>query len=638
MRRFAKLGTLLLAICSAGCLPSDPGTKGSDSSSNSSRNGLGQHTRAPKKIAPNILQTRAFKEAPMLTERVRSGDLPPVSERLPENPVVIVPMEEIGTYGGTLRRALTGDIAQTPGVSKTLNENLMGYERPLPKSILYNLAEHYEFQDNGKTAVFKIRKGIKWSDGAPFTVDDILFWYNDVTRNDEARASPLFPSAWLVEGKQIEMDKMDDLTLRVRSHKPLGRLLNLLCGDWIAFPKHVLKDLHPIYNPEADYQTFKDSTTTAQMLYNPKYPRLSAWHPVEWTRGQRIIYERNPYYFKVDSAGNQLPYTDRLQFTIIQDTQVLLLKFINGEIDLLGRYAQVSMFSTLKSEEGRGIFKIHLGVPAVVSTFRPNWDAPRPELAEAFRDLRVRKALSFAINREEINQILYHGLLEPASYSFGPASQYYSEEAAQMYSKFDPDEARRLLDEAGYTDRDKDGIREFKNGEAFRFTIDVIPGMGVDICQLAADHWRKIGIAVDLNIALRDIVFPRWSSGEFDMWWWWAWSDDPVVDRGDWGMMGPNLPGWHRTAKQQGPAWLHEVTKLVEEAGTSVDTARVNRNFRRVRDLHSENIPVIIPGFAYHLWGSNTRLGNVPDEGMVANAYRGWSRPVFHEQIFVRTQ
>ena len=596
----------------------------------------GQKTSAPEVIDPGVLKNRTFGEAPTLAERVRNEVLPPVSERLPDNPLVVVPLDEIGRYGGTINRALTGDIVQTPGVSKTLNENLMGYERPLPKSILYNLAEYYEFREEGKEAVFKIRKGIKWSDGVPFTVDDILFWYYDMTVNDDARSNPLFPSAWLVEGKRIEMEKIDDHALRFRSHKPMGRILDILCSDWIALPKHYYMRYHPKYNPAADYESLRDSTTTAQLLYKPGTPKISAWMPVEWIRGQRLTFERNPYYFKVDSEGNQLPYADRLVFNIIQDTEVILLKFVNGELDLLGRYAQVSMFPTMKTEEGNGKFVIRLGMPVPVSQLRINWDTPRPELRRAFRDKRVRVALSHAMNRDEIREILFHGLLEPASHAFAPASRYYSKEAAQKYAEYNPEKARQLLDEAGYVDLDGDGIRELDDGSPFVFTIDVIPSMGVDVCELVRDHWRAVGIDSNLNIALRDIVFPKWSNGEFEMFWWWSWSDDPVARPQDWGIMGPNQPVWHRNAATEGPEWLHEATRLLNEIATTVDTALVRKNMNRIRDLHADHIPLLIPGFGYHVWGSSARLGNVPTKSTTADGYRGWSRPVFHEQLFIK--
>ena len=167
----------ILSLLSNACLAPDP-LRSPDAAG--TRTGSvftkAKKTSAPHELDPAILEKRSFHEAPMLAEKVRRGELPPVAERLPRNPRVIVPLEEIGQYGGRIRRALTGDIVQTPGVSKTLQPSLMGYERPLPKSIELMIAESYTFEDEGRTATFKLREGIKWSDGVPFTVDDILFF------------------------------------------------------------------------------------------------------------------------------------------------------------------------------------------------------------------------------------------------------------------------------------------------------------------------------------------------------------------------------------------------------------------------------------------------------------------------------
>ena len=178
-----------------GCLAPDPGQRAKAGDAVQS-NAVIRESRAPKRLDPAILINRTFGEAPVLAEKVKSGKLPPVSERLPDNPLVVVPMDTIGQYGGILRRALTGDIIQTAGANKTLSENLMGFSRPLPDSIVHNLAENFEFRDEGRTAIFKIRRGIKWSDGVPFTVDDILFWYYDMTFDDNARPhnQPVPPS------------------------------------------------------------------------------------------------------------------------------------------------------------------------------------------------------------------------------------------------------------------------------------------------------------------------------------------------------------------------------------------------------------------------------------------------------------
>ena len=433
------------------CLPSDPAwevdrvevTKASGDTERS-------ETTAPQSLDPEILSNRQFGEAPILAEKVGKGLLPPVSERLPANPLVVIPLEEIGKYGGTLRRALTGDIIQTAGLSKTLSDGLMGYERPVPKSIQHNLAESHSFSEDGLEAIFNVRKGIRWSDGHPFTVDDILFWYYDTQFDDNARPhnQPIPPTVFTVDGKPIKLEKIDDHTLKVSSEKPLGRILNAFCADTVARPKHVMSKWHPKYNPEATYDEFKERATDARMAYEPGVPKLKAWIPVEWIRGQRIVYERNPYYWKVDSAGNQLPYADRLVFNVIPDPQVILLKFINGELDLFGRYSRIDMFPTLKAEEANGEFKVVLVGPGRGPSFYLNWDAPREKIRKAFRDLNVRVAMSHAINREEINKIIYHGLLVPSGYTFGKQNPYFSEEAFKRYTRYDPDYANRLLDES----------------------------------------------------------------------------------------------------------------------------------------------------------------------------------------------
>ena len=637
-RKFA--GGCLLALSALGCLPSDPDLHpGVQVQEAAKAETVRRQTTAPAAIGPDILANRAFKEAPMLAKRVVRGDLPPVSERLPDNPLVVVPMEAIGTYGGRIRRALTGDIVQTAGTSKTLSENLMGYERPLPVSIQFNLAESYAFQDGGKTAIFKIRKGVKWSDGVPFTVDDILFWYYDMILDDNARDDPIPPSVWMVDDRPIQMEKIDGHTLKIMSSKPLGRIRNALCLDVIAYPKHVLAQYHPRYNPDASYEAFRDSTTSAQLIMKPGVPRLSAWVPVEWVRGQRIVYARNPYYWKVDSAGNQLPYADSLSFNVIQNSQVILLKFINGELDLYGRYSQIGAFPTLRAEEKKGTFKLRISGPGSGPAFYLNWDCPKPGLKQAFRDKKVRIALSHAINREEINQIIYFGLLDLAGYSFGPSNPYFSEEAYRKYAEYDPEVARALLDEAGYRDSDGDGYRELVDGSRFEMNIDVTstPETGVDVCELVADHWRAVGIKTNLNASLRDIIWPRRVNGEFDIHYWGLEGpQDPLGRLNDWAIMAPTVPFWHRNASSEGPGWLHEATRCIKRAITTVDTAKVREYMVKARDLHTDHVPVIVVGSAYNVWGAGARLGNVPHDGSAADVHRGWSRPVFHEQIYIK--
>ncbi len=548
-KKLTFLSSIILSIIITGCLAPDPNleplTEVEEEEQSSYRE---VKTTAPASIDPMILANRTFHEAPMLTAKVKAGELPPVNERLPDNPLVVVPLEEIGTYGGTIRRALTGDVIQTQGPVKAFNDNLMGYERPYPpKSIQLNLAESFDLSDDGKTAIAKIRKGVKWSDGVPFTVDDILFWYYDMEFNDDARRAtrPIPPAHWRVDGKPIKFEKIDDHTLKISSPKPLGRVRQALSHEEIAYPKHILAKHHPKYNPEANYKDFRDLTTDSQLIMEPDLPRLSAWVPVEWIRGQRIVYERNPFYWKVDSAGNQLPYADRYTFDIIQDPKVILLKFINSEFDLFGRYFQMDMYPTLKSEEIKGKFKLRVSGPIGAQAYYLNWDAHNPMLREAFRNKNVRMGLSHAINREEIKEIIYFGLLLPSGYSFGPLDPYFSEEVYKKYSEYNPELARELLDREGYRDSDGDGFRELKDGSRFELNIDVTSSqkIAVDVCELVSEHWKAIGIKANLNPALRDIIIPRRLNGEFDIHTWVQEGHTDILGRMfDYGINGPDFP------------------------------------------------------------------------------------------------
>lgn len=634
---------LLFGFCGLlGCLAPDP-MHDSDDVQGQQQHAQVQHvdTKAPLKIDPNILKNRTFLEAPLLAQDVEAGHLPPVSDRLPDNPLVVVPIDTIGRYGGILRRALTGDIVQTAGPSKTLNENLMGFSRPLPDSIELGLAERYAFLDEGRTAIFYLRKGVKWSDGHPFTVDDILFWYYDMIFDDDARNNPFPPAGWMVDGTPVRFEKVDDHTLKIVSPKPLGRVLPELCRDLIAAPKHVLAPLHPKYNTEATYESFRDSTTTGNMILKPGIPRLSAWVPVEWIRGQRVLYKRNPYYWKVDTAGNQLPYADSLAFNIIQDTQVIMLRFMNGELDLFGRYSRVDMLPTLKTEERKGNFEVRITGPNRGPAYHLNWDCPKPLLREAFRKQEVRMALSHAINREEINEIVFHGLLDPAGFSFGPLSPYFNEKMYRMYSEYDPDLANQLLEEAGYIDGDGDGYREFTDGSRFELTIDFVNPGGLfsdhSVSELVAAHWEAVGVKVHLNGALRDIIVPRRYNNEYDVHYWGLEGpNDPLFYAIGWGIFAKNVPYWHQNSFEEGPDWLWEATENMKRAMTTIDTTARRVYMTRARDLHSIHVPIIALGSMYNVWGTSTRLGNVPRENIGDNAFLGWSRPIFHEQIYIK--
>jgi len=592
---------------------------------------------APAEIDASILRERSFGEAPVLAARVQAGELPPVSDRLPKNPLVVRPLREIGRYGGDIRSALTSDLNSYYSVRWALNDNLMGYERPLPNSIQLNLAESFEFSENGHSAVFRIRQGVRWSDGMPLTADDILFYYHDFERNEDARYSPIVSHFWLVGGKPVQLEKIDDFTVRFFADKPLTRILKAVSHDHIALPKHVLAQYHPRYNPNATYEDFRHRTTEVALVLDPAIPHLSAFHPVRWNRGQNVIFERNPYYWKVDTAGNQLPYVDRLVFDVISDLNVIQLKFLSGELDLIGRYSHLASYPVLKADEGRGIYKLHFSGPGPGPVYYLNFQTPDPQLRAAIRDKRVRIALSHAINREEVNQILYHNLLEPCGFSFRRPCPYFSEEDYLRYSEYDPEKSRRLLEEAGYVDADGDGFREFEDGRRFALTLNAAMGYGYeDICEFVAEYWGEVGVKVYLNIAPPQALFPlhvtgEWEVGNQTM----EATVDPLGRPHYWMIIGETFPSWYRNATDA-PDWLLEATRLMTEALETFDTEVAHALMSRVREIYSENVPAIGVGSLYKVWGANVRLGNVPETTAVDDIFFGWDRSLFHEQLFIR--
>jgi peptide/nickel transport system substrate-binding protein len=268
-----------------------------------------------------------------------------------------------------------------------------------------------------------------------------------------------------------------------------------------------------------------------------------------------------------------------------------------------------------------------------------NWDAPNPALREAIRDRSVRMALSHAINREEMSLIGGFGKALPGGYSFNQISPYFSEEAFQMYSEFNPDRSRALLEEAGYRDTDGDGWREFKDGSIFRLTIDILADLDVKnpSGELMRDYWQAIGIKTHLNYGLSDMIYPRRLNGEFEVV---SWSlegpADPLGRPQAWATMTENTPFWHRNSSREGPNWLAEATDSIKEAMSTINPEKVREHMVKVRDLHTENIPVIGTGSLYHVWAYNTRLGNVPDKNTKAHVYRGFSGPVMFEQVFLK--
>ena len=322
-----------------------------------------------------------YREAPGLAKAVAEGTLPPVAQRLPETPLVVKPQEKIGKYGGTWRQALIGG-------SDDLMERTIGYTRlvrwnPEWTNVVPDVAESLSVSPDGTEYTFKLRKGTKWSDGVPFTANDIMFWYNDVLMNREL--TPAAPRWLRSDNDPVVVEKVDDYTFKFRFKQPNGMLPWHLASNWGAdilasSPAHYLKKFHKKYNPDIDQVVKNAGATNWATLFLAKTgigaasarwrdterPVLDPWKlTVPYSGTTQVVAERNPYYFKVDPNGNQLPYIDRVTYDVMGDVQSVVLKATNGELDMQAqRLNSIETSIVLADNRERGDYRLFKVQPA----------------------------------------------------------------------------------------------------------------------------------------------------------------------------------------------------------------------------------------------------------------------------------
>ena len=473
---------------------------------------------------------KKYNEAPMLAELVKSGKLPPVEQRLPvaSDVYVVKPVEEIGQYGGTWRMVVTDPGMGLWNMANEV-EPLIRW-RPDLKGYQPGLAKSWTYSPDGKTCTIVLRKGVKWSDGHPFTVDDLMFWWNDLILNKDYPENP--PRwAWRA-GKLMTVRKVNDYTIQFSFSEPYYTFHAALAqGFWenvgYLAPKHYLSKFHPKYNPQMkDYTKLREIRTNPHL--NPDYPVLYAWKTVSWDAAKGVlIAERNPYYWKVDTQGNQLPYIDRVQVTILQDPKLIPLEAIAGKLDCQVRGFEMRDLSLLMENQEKGGYRVIRweygdgGAPMIFI----DWDIKDPKLRPVFRNQDFRIALSIAINRNRINQIIFQGLgkIQNATMSKyllhynHPEGKKVHEEWAKAYSEYNPAKAKELLDRAGLKDVNNDGFRELPDGTPFKLLFDVgaTDLQSIDACNLIAEDWKAVGVNAAVNAISGELWGARGRSGEF---------------------------------------------------------------------------------------------------------------------------
>jgi len=470
----------------------------------------------------------AYNEAPMLRVKVAAGELPPVEERLPEEPSVVEPLEEIGQYGGTLYV-----FPLNPSPWNDLQESTdrgmhIGRMAEDGTTVLGDLAKGFDFSEDSKSLTIYLREGAKWSDGYPFTADDVVFMFEDMHWNDKVKTWN-----WLLPVKRAI--KIDDYTVRLETDEPypglLPRLVTPAGGDWCAYhPKHYLKKWHIRYNPDADKLAKEEGFDNWWEAFFYHYwwapttdldkPTMQPWILTEFTTTTKV-FERNPYYVKVDTAGNQLPYADRIVSTIV-DPEVYQMKIIAGEASVAYVNTSFDNYPLYKENEEAGGYQVNL-IPGISYTdvgFGLNLNQSDPIKRKLYQDVRFRQALSLAINRAEINDSVFFGRAVPRQMTTLPSSSFYKPEWAEAYAQYDPEEANRLLDEIGLTERDENGFRKRSDGKTVFLLVEHCPelrSVPISALELVKEYWEAVGLKVLVKALGGNIFWDRQQDPDHDI-------------------------------------------------------------------------------------------------------------------------
>ncbi|MBA2469171.1 MAG: ABC transporter substrate-binding protein [Chloroflexia bacterium] len=541
-----------------------------------------------------------FNEAPQLAELVAQGALPSVEERIGQDPLVLAPVHEIGQYGGTWRRGFTGPGDRFNGWRVASGTDALLYYDHTTEHIVPNIARAWEVSEDGRQVTVSLRRGMHWSDGAPFTADDILFWYVYIYGN--AELTPAKTQLMSINAQEGTIEKVDDHTIRFTFADPYYLLPELLAGhtdlgghasqglygNGLFAPAHYLKGFHPSYTPveELDAKIAESGLDSWTLLFlrqndwtvNTELPTLSPWMLRSPSNTATWALERNPYSIWVDTDGNQLPYIDEIVMTLAEDNEVLNLRAVAGEYDFQARSINLLSLPILLENQEQGDYTVSLdpgnyGSDQTIA-FNLSYQAD-PEIARLIGTTDFRRALSLGVDRDQLNETYWLGLGTPGTMApietnvFSPGPEYRT-----MWATYEPDRANQMLDALGMVERDGEGFRlRTDNGERLRLEIQTgVAGLmpGEQIAEMVVQQWREIGIYADVRALETTAGSQRTRANEHQMGTWLPDGNEnlwiyPGMTFSYWmaqTMTGPLHAQWYQSNGAQGlepPEWLSQV-------------------------------------------------------------------------------
>ncbi|WP_161605979.1 ABC transporter substrate-binding protein [Microlunatus speluncae] len=463
------------------------------------------------------------KEAPMLAEQVSAGTLPAVDQRLPKAPRVIEPLERVGQYGGTLQTVLESTDASWLWMT-VVHDHLITWD-PLYTKIIPNIAESFEVEQDGRVYVFRLREGMRWSDGEPLTSGDLTWWHENVLLNE--KITPVVPRTLTSNGKPVQVSANGDWEVTFTFDAPNSLFLEQIAIHGPPFrllPRHYLEKFHKDFNAELKDDWAEDFLAKIDELENIELPVLSAWVPKNpHGDGGRQVWERNPYYWKTDPDGSQLPYIDQVVFTFFSDEGPLLLAAANGDVDIYQRQEVTIPKNRPVLSEG-----MEQGGYSLIKVREPNHNTIGVCLNLNVKDAGKRKmfqnkdfriGLSQAINRQQIIDLVYQRQGRPWQTAPRPEVPFYtSEDFGTQYTEFDLDVAREHFAKAGYSELNADKRLLGEGGKPIVISVlcqSRYPDL-IDAMEFVKRTWNEVGIELRIDTASPELVSTRMEANDYD--------------------------------------------------------------------------------------------------------------------------
>ncbi len=570
-------------------------------------------------------------EAPILAELVREGRLPPVAARVGPEPVVLQGVEGVGRYGGTWQR-LANSYADVSTIQWRLSyPNLIRWS-PLGEPLVPHLAKAWQASPDQRVFTVWLRRGVRWSDGVPFTADDLVYWYEWEVRYFRAAPPRMLRSAAGIG----RVEKVDDYCVRFCFPEPNPLFPYRVASQSNNFedfsdcltPAHYLRRYHPaLGDPALIARTMRAlNLSTPIAVYrrmkhylNPDHPRLWPWIYRSRAQTPPYVFVRNPYYFAVDPQGNQLPYLDRLVVDV-RLASLLDVAASAGDVSMQDRHIRYEDHVLLAGEARRNGYRVLDWFPATRSLFtiypvlNRRVDPGRPETAwkhALLNDRRFRQALSLAINRREIIEAEFNGQGEPAQIDPGPDSEFYCADLFHSFTDYDPARANRLLDEVGLRRRDEEGYRTFPDGTRMVWFLNLCDYTGNGPAQFVLEGWSRVGIRCLPRYRARVMFEAERTALEQDFTVWTGESEffplaEPrnFVPTNIWSFYAPGYGTWYQRGGltgnplAEGPGSLTppegspilEAMKLLQQVETTSDADRRRALFQRIQEIDAREV------------------------------------------------